>query len=80
MSVKYWLFSGIIQTLKGRQSPRKLAPVQIRCSRASNFLLALGDIEEHRLVWLGPLEVEAFFHTVRCRKNKRRLWCAVWYT
>lgn len=42
-------------------------PVQVRSSRASNFLLALGHIEVHGLVWLRPLEVKTFLDTVRCR-------------
>lgn len=50
-----------------KKKRRKLRPVEIGCSRAGNFLLALGHIKEHGLVKLRPLEVEAFLHTVRCR-------------
>lgn len=46
-------------------------PVQIRCSRTGNFLLALCDVKEHGLVGLRPLEVKALFHTIPCRKRKQ---------
>lgn len=59
---------------------KKFKPIEIGCSRAGNFLLALGDIKEHRLVGLWPLEVEAFLHTVRCREGKQQLELSAKYT
>lgn len=49
---------------------QKLKPVEIWCSRAGDFFLALGHIKEHWFVRLRPLEIKPFFHTVRCWNSK----------
>lgn len=41
-----------------------MLPVQVGGSRAGNLLLTLSHIEEHGLVRLRPLEVEAFLDAV----------------
>lgn len=41
-----------------------LLPVEVRGSRAGNFLLALSHIKEHGLVRLWPLEIKAFLDPV----------------
>lgn len=43
-----------------------ILPVEVGGSRAGDLLLALSHIEEHGLVWLGPLEVKALLDAVSC--------------
>lgn len=45
-------------------------PVKIGGSRACNFFLAQGHVEEHGLVWLRPLEVKAFLDAISCPEKK----------
>lgn len=49
----------------------KFKPVEIGCSRAGNFFLALCDVKEHWLVRLWPLKVKTFLYTVGCRNIKQ---------
>jgi len=46
-------------------------PVEVGRPGAGDLLLALGDVEEHGLVGLGPLEVEALLHAVRCSGERK---------
>lgn len=44
-------------------------PIQVRGTRTGDLFLALGHVEEHRLIRLWPLEVKPFLYTFRCHRE-----------